>query len=390
MTDTSAPPAAPASSRRRRILAWAGLAAAVVVVGLIGSALANGGATQRDALDPESVGPAGTRAVARVLEERGIDVRIARDRSAARSALESGNATLAFADPAGLSDSALRGLVADAADVVLLEPRTRTLGLLLDGSELAGAFADAELAAECREPVAASAGAVVVGELYTAAAGVVGCYPSDGGHGLLVSHSGNRTISAVDARTLLANDSLDEAGNAALALGLLGSRPTLVWYVPSLADADAAPPTLGELTPAWVSPAIVLLLAAGIGAAVWRGRRFGPLVAETLPVTVRAAETTVGRGRLYARSGDAPHAAAQLRRATLARVGRALGLGPRVPAATVADAVLFRTGLDAPAVRSLLLTEIPRTDVELVEFDRRLRTLEADVRAALRFPKENP
>ena len=33
--------------------------------------------------------------------------------------------------------------------------------------------------------------------------------------------------------------------------------------------------------------------------ALWKGRRLGPLVAEQLPVVVRASETVEGRGRLY-------------------------------------------------------------------------------------------
>ena len=56
-------------------------------------------------------------------------------------------------------------------------------------------------------------------------------------------------------------------------------------------------------------PVIVLLLTAGLAAAIWRGRRFGPLVPERLPVTVRAAETTEGRARLYAHARDAVYSA---------------------------------------------------------------------------------
>ncbi len=113
-------------------------------------------------------------------------------------------------------------------------------------------------------------------------------------------------------------------------MNLLGRHPTLVWYMPGIGDSDLADsnPSLGELTPPWVSPVIVLLLLAGVAAAIWRGRRFGPLVSERLPVTVRAAETTEGRGRLYAHARDALHAADQLRIGALGRLSRLLGLGP--------------------------------------------------------------
>ena len=83
-------------------------------------------------------------------------------------------------------------------------------------------------------------------------------------------------MAAVDGRAVFTNEHLAEAGNAALAVNLLGRHPTLVWYMPSIADSDlaAGDPTLGELTPPWVSPVIVLLLTAGVTAAIWRGRRF--------------------------------------------------------------------------------------------------------------------
>lgn len=371
--------------RRTRVLGWSALAAAVLVVAVAGGLLAQSGTwTLRAALDPESAGADGARAIARVLAAEGIEVRIARDRAAASEALQGADATLVLPDVPGLSDHAVRELTGDAADVVLLEPQSRTLRLLLAGSASAGAYADDTLEPECTLPAARRAGGIVAGELFSPGHDVTGCYPRDEGFALLTATDGARTVTAVDGRALLANDSVDQAGNAALALALLGARPTLVWYLPSLGDADAAPPTLGELTPPWVTPAIVLLLVAGVTAGLWRGRRFGPLVAETLPVTVRAAETTIGRGRLYTRHRDAAHAADQLREATIARIARGLGLGPHVAAATVADAAADRIRVDPAAVRRTLLTDIPSTDRELVDLSDRLHDLAAAVAAATR------
>ena len=199
-------------------------------------------------------------------------------------------------------------------------------------------------------------------------------------------------MAAVDGRAVFTNEHLAEAGNAALAVNLLGRHPTLVWYMPSIADSDlaAGDPTLGELTPPWVSPVIVLLLTAGVAAAIWRGRRFGPLVAERLPVTVRAAETTEGRARLYAHARDAVHAADQLRIGALGRLGRMLGLGPSASAPEIADAAAARTGFDRGAVRGILIDELPRTDADLVDLDRRLRSLEQAVHASVRPNDERP
>ena len=123
---------------------------------------------------------------------------------------------------------------------------------------------------------------------------------------------------------------------------------------------------------------------------VWRGRRFGPLVAENLPVTVRASETMEGRARLYARSRDAVHAADALRIGAIGRLARDLGLGPAASAGDVADAAADRIGAPRAAVRGILIDSLPRTDAELVAVSDRLRDLEAAVHAAVRTERNAP
>ena len=76
-------------------------------------------------------------------------------------------------------------LTAEAADVVLLEPRSRDLRLLLDGSTPAGVGAGAAVPA-CALPEAARSGEISPGTVFGAAGDAVACYPSGGGHGLLV------------------------------------------------------------------------------------------------------------------------------------------------------------------------------------------------------------
>jgi hypothetical protein len=138
-----------------------------------------------------------------------------------------------------------------------------------------------------------------------------------------------------------------------------------------------------------VSPVIVLLLVAGLAAGIWRGRRFGPLVTERLPVTVRASETTEGRARLYAHSRDAVHAADQLRIGALQRLARLLGLGAGASAQEIADAAAARTGIDRGAARRTLIDDVPSTDGELVDLSMRLRAIEDAVHSRVR-PERNP
>lgn len=377
--------------RRRRIAAWIVIAAVLVGVGSVGALLAGIGEwSERDVLDPESAGPSGSRALAEILRDRGVQVVVARDRAAAQAVLEQGPATLAMTDAPHLSDEAVREVADLATDVVLVDPRSRTLRLLLPGSAAAGVGTEGAVAPECTLPEAERAGPIAPGAVYEPGAQMQSCYPTGGGHGLLVRETGAGRTTALDGRALFTNEHLDEDGNAALALNLLGGHPTLVWYMPGIAESDlaAGDPTLGELTPPWVSPVIVLLLIAGLAAAIWRGRRFGPLVAERLPVTVRAAETTEGRARLYAHARDAVHAADQLRIGALGRLARLLGLGASASVEEIADAAAARTGIDRGVARRILVDELPHTDAELVALDQRLRALEEAVHTAVR-PERN-
>ncbi|WP_295843204.1 DUF4350 domain-containing protein [uncultured Microbacterium sp.] len=379
--------AAPVRSRRKAALGWVALVVGLLVVALVGGTLVFGGYTQRAILDPESAGPEGSRAAVRILEQQGVTVTVARDRSAAERALAGGGATLVMRDAPMLSDEGLRDLAGRAAHVVLVEPRSRALDVLLDGSALGGFSADLATSPECALPAAANAGTARVGELLRPGDGVDGCYPVDGEFGLLRSVAADgTTVTALDGLSVLTNTALPLDGNAALTLGVLGQTDSVVWYVPSLSDADqgTTAPTLGDLTPDWVTPALLLLLTAALAAAIWRGRRFGPLVAERLPVTVRATETTEGRARLYASSKDAAHALDELRRAARSRLGRLLGLTARTSPNDVADAVAQRLGADRAQVRGILVDDTPRTDRELVAAADRLRDLEESVRAAVR------
>lgn len=381
-----------APQRRRAVAVWVLIAVAVLAVGAVGGLLSGLGRwSDRDALDPESPAPAGTRAIAQILDEQGVDVVIARSRDDALRALAETPATLVLPDAPALSDDAVTELAGTAADVVLIDPRARTLRLLLAGASAAGVGDDEPVTPQCALADAERAGTVAPGAVFAAGADVLACYPSGDGHGLLVRDDGDRRIVAVDARGIFTNERLAENGNAALAANLMGRSATLVWYVPSLADTDLpdTQPSLGELTPPWVSPVIVLLLAAGAAAALHAGRRFGPLVRERLPVTVRASETAEGRGRLYAQSRDAVHAADQLRIAVLHRLARLLGLGPAAAASEIADAAADRIGASRAAVRGILIDDLPAGDDDLVALRTRLTDLEGAVRAALR-PERKP
>ncbi|MDR2997315.1 MAG: DUF4350 domain-containing protein [Microbacterium sp.] len=335
-------------------------------------------------LDPESPGDVGARALAEILRQPGIEVTVVRSSSEVRSHLDDG-ATLAMADPLYLTDETVRAMVSDAPRTVLLSGSARTLRLFHLGESAADS--PGRVTADCEIPEFARVGAIVPGRMFTPADGIDGCFAGqDGSAAVLSDDFSSQRISLVDGTVLFTNDRLAENGNAALGLALLGQTGHVVWYVPSSGDSDITGETqdsLGSLTPGWVTPAILVLLLAGLAAALWRGRRFGPLVAETLPVTVRASETMHGRARLTAKAADAPHAAEAIREGTVRRLAQRLALGDRTSAHEVADAASDRLRIPRGSLQELLAGPPPSGDQQLVDLARRLAELEDAVDAAL-------
>ena len=132
----------------------------------------------------------------------------------------------------------------------------------------------------------------------------------------------------------MTNGGLLQAGNAALAMNLAGDRPRLVWYAPHRIEGETSSPTsIFDLIPDNVTWIVWQLWLVVLLVALWKGRRLGPLVAEDLPVVVRASETVEGRGRLYRSRRARDRAARALRTATLQRLLPRLGLGADAPAA---------------------------------------------------------
>lgn len=333
----------------------------------------------RGSLDPESTSDSGAMALANILRDQGVEVTVARSRTQARAALGEG-ATLAMANPFTLTDEGLSELIGPADRVVFLSAATHLLDALDIGKNAA---ADStEVSAGCDSPEFALVGDIRPDRLFRPAPGVEACFGDDRGAAVLVAGTDAQTRVVVDGARLFSNAYLAENGNAALGLALLGQTDRVVWYVPSYADSDIegdVPDSLGSLTPGWVTPAVLLLMIAGAAAALWRGRRFGPLVSETLPVTVRASETMHGRARLTAKVGDAAHAAEAIRDGARRRLARRLGLAANATPDEVADAASDRLRIPRGSLQQLLAGAPPADDSALIEIARRLGELETAV-----------
>ncbi len=101
----------------------------------------------------------------------------------------------------------------------------------------------------------------------------------------------------------------------------------------------------------WSLLPLVLTLAL---LALWRGRRMGALVPESLPVVVRASETTEGRARLYRSRRARDRAVAALRAGFLERAVPRLGLNSDSGPDAVISSLATRTGEDPDTLGPLL------------------------------------
>jgi len=385
------------TGRGRRVLGWILVIALLLGVGVLSMRFLVTDPDLTGTLNPESPGPSGAKALVALVRDQGVDVEVTRSRLGAAEVLDS-ESTLVLTDPFTLSDEAAETLIDSADRVVLLTSSARMLRLLGLGEDAPAESGDVSengtVDAQCSVPEFARVGRIDAERMFTPAASVDGCFrgPS-GASAVLRADDDGRTVTLVEGAHLLSNEALAENGNAALGLALLAQQDRLVWYVPTFADGDVSASdgaSIGDLTPNWISPAILLLLIAAIAAIVWRGRRFGPLVTESLPVTVRAAETMQGRARLTAKAADAPHAAAVIRTGTRTRLAARLALGPRASVPEIADAASDRLRIPRASLYDLLGGPPPQSDNELIELARRLAELETAVDDAVRTERNLP
>ncbi|MEU5946033.1 DUF4350 domain-containing protein [Micromonospora sp. NPDC047465] len=155
----------------------------------------------------------------------------------------------------------------------------------------------------------------------------------------------------------------------------------------SRADGSDPPNPLWSAFPGWFWALLVQLAVAALLAALWRARRLGPPAPEPLPVTVRSAETVLGRARLYEKAGARDAAARTLRTAARDRLLPRLNLPPTAPPAEVAAAVAARTGDGPGRTEELLYGGAPDTDQDLLELARALDRL---TRTVAPHPADGP
>jgi hypothetical protein len=365
----------------RRRWSWSWVLLTLLALGVIASASAYL-TTPRpgDRMDPESTGPDGAHALVTLLRDFGVEVVVADHVADVERAARPGTLIL-VAQTQYLTDDALLDRLAKApGDLLLVEPTARTRDALLPGVRTSSAATAFDSDPNCALREATRAGTVRFGpsHAYRAKDGraMTSCYD-----GVLIRfRDGGRTVTAVGSTDFMTNDGLLQAGDAALAMNLAGDRPRVIWYAPHQVEGEkSSPASLSDLIPQNVTWIVWQLCVVVLLVALWKGRRPGPLVAEDLPVVVRASETVEGRGRLYRSRRARDRAAEALRTATVQRLLPRLGLGPGAPAPAVITTVAQRSGADPGFIAYHLFGPPPATDNDLLQLARALDDIERQV-----------
>ncbi|MFL6084484.1 MAG: DUF4350 domain-containing protein [Mycobacterium sp.] len=371
----------PTVAQRWRSARWV-LLALVVIVGVATLSSYLTAPRPGGPMDPDSTSPEGARALATILREHGVDVVAAGDIAAVERAARPDTLILVAQTFYLFDDEVLQRLAELPGDRLLVAPVSRTREELAPEIRLGGGttFGDSEPDCDLREATRAGAVQFGLSDAYEATGDtpVTRCY---GGALIRYTHNG-REVTVVSASDFMTNSGLLKQGNAALAMNLAGSHPRVIWYAPQHSEAESESTGGARITDfipdqvGWVVLQLCLVIAL---VAMWKGRRIGPLVAEQLPVVVRASETVEGRGRLYRSRRTRDRAADALRTAALQRMMPRIGLGHDAEPPAVVTAVAERCGLPPQAVAHMLFGPAPASDPELVNLAHELDNIERQV-----------
>lgn len=356
--------------------------AALVVLGVATALLTP--PSGRTSLDPDAPTPGGTRALAELMREQGVSVE--RTTDAQRALTLKADTTLIVAYPERLAADDIARLESLPTDVVLLGPVFTSDGYL----EIIPA---ARAPVTDRTPQCLLGAAVRSGDARTGgttfalspgaerAERADQCFTADGLPSLVqTTTAAGVTHTIMGSADFMTNEWLDKAGNASLAMNLIGRNPAVVWWLPT--PQYTGQQSLTSLLPKGVWPLLGMVVLTVLAVAAWRARRLGPVTVENLPVAVRASETTEGRARIYQRHGTRRQAAQHLRSNTADTLCLRLGLPPSSSGEAVTAAVASATGRRSDEVHQILYGPPPQGDPALVSLGRQLSALEQEVRRA--------
>lgn len=359
----------------RRHLAALLIAATLAVVALMAVLTTIPGPADQP-LDPASTSLTGGAALASVLEDHGVDIHVVRSSAELQKTPVDRFTTVVVTSSDALGPETTRHVayVARSGLLVVVGPTplvAEELEVPLTGQSAGQRAGNCDLGRFDKLEMSTVSGA----EFDT----TWNCFAEEGG-GWLGYESDH--LALLGPGEILSNGEILAADNAAIALTLLGNNPDLVWYIPDPADSPGSvSATMRDVVPRWLWPALLMVSLAVLGTMIWRGRRMGPVLQEPLPVSVKAIETTVSRGRIYRRAGDRFHAARGLRSATKDRLLSALHLPPGIDDSALFAQLSAISGQSPEEIARVLSPQgrRPLSDRELITLAQDLAALEEGI-----------
>jgi Domain of unknown function (DUF4350) len=272
-------------------------------------------------------------------------------------------------------DRALLAWAASGGRLVVADPRSNLVRLAgATNDDAVGLVGARTLSPSCLAEEAVGVREIIVrasDRLLGGGDRFVSCY---GGHMLVRAHD-RGTVVLLGGLTALTNENLRSADNAVFALRLAGTRGQVVFGPPLPIQAEGASSGVWAAMPERAQVVIVSLVLAAVAFAALRARRLGRPPAEDPIAPIPGSELVRATSRLYRRGRSRAYAAALMRRATRARLGRRFGVpgdGDSFPT-VVANA----TGLPSQRVEDGLAGPEPRTDEELIRLGSLLSEIES-------------
>ena len=302
-------------------------------------------------LDPRATGPDGTAALVTVLSELDIDVRIAET----TDDVTGDGVVLVLRDPVDEGWSAAFEEALDSgARVVVTDPSSPLTPEVDQGLLVPASSPQCDLLALADVDAITGMGRVV----YETPPGAVACFSADDESAWLVAtERGAGVLIATGGAGFLTNSALDDADNAVLAVSLLATQAdaTVAVVGPGIAlGIGEGDQTLTDIIPSRVKLALVQLLIALLVVVVWRWRRLGAPVEETLPVELPASALVAATGGLLDQIGAYQDAAQSLARGLRRDLALRSGLGPSASAVQIARAAAPIVGEESAMLAGVL------------------------------------
>lgn len=342
-------------------------------------------------LEPDAPTAQGSKAIIAVLENYGAQAEVERHTEDAVQSLLN-DRTVLVTEPSSLSAAQLTALSEPleqgSGRLVLVQPDFISLSYFSTSITPAGSVREQTLLeadAACGETAFSARRVQVPGtdglrgasSLYRTDSAATGCFSLDGEAFLVAVDERLLVLGSAD---LLTNEGIAEADNSALAVNALGAHDDFSWYIPSATDPlSNTGPTLFSYLPDWAGPLALWILVVSAMTLLAFGRRFGPIVVEPLPVTVRPQELVLGRARLLQASNQRDAAAAALRAASASRLADHLGLHRESRLEALVSALAPHVHATPEQLRTLLGPTPVTRDQDLVQLAQDLDRLEKEI-----------